>query len=879
MEDNAPILNQFSEDKTEFTQQVKRRKPLAFLRMFAPLSTPTGKVQALGLAIILTMILLAVFAPVVAPFDPKANVCEPFGTPTAQNWLGCNDFGQDLLSQLLYGARVSLFVGIVVATISTCVATALALLAGYHASNQDGAAKGVGTAWIDKVIMRAVDVALSLPFLPLVIVLGVYFGASIQTQILVITLVMWAQPVRELRSQILSIRASTFVEASRAMGASSRFVGLRHILPELAPLIVPQFVRIAHNAILVEAALSFLGLGDPLQNSWGSILFHANARAAFLTGAWTYWIVPPGLAIAFTVVAFAFIGYGFDASLSPRGARKSVLPKPSGDNKNGQVTQDKDVHLAIKGLDVSYPVEGGNFMAVRNVSLSLQRGELLGLVGESGSGKSSIALAILRLLREPVDIPAGVVELNGEDLLQKTLDQMRHIRARKIALIPQSAMNALNPVLTIEEQLLERLQDTGIKAQNSKQQKAAFWMEKVGLQASHLKAYPHELSGGMRQRAVIAIALCGEPELVIADEPTTGLDVLVQESIMQLLLKLRQEMGLTIFFVTHNLQLIARHCDRLAVMHRGRIVEAGPPAMLTKAAEHPHTKALFDNLPGLYDTRRWGEGRQNVLDQAARPVLELQNVGKAFVPSNRHLSAFWKKSDAVAAVESVSLSLHKGEAVGLVGGSGAGKSTIARLILGAIRPDTGTILLDGKNWSNLSSDEISAMRRKVHMVFQDPYQSLNNRVTISNLVAEPLFIHQGGQWQDYQQKIRDALALVRLPNDDEFLNRLPISLSGGQRQRVAFARAIITKPSVIIADEPTSMLDQSIRMDVMDVMEELRAELGTAFLFITHDIALARHFCDRLIVLKDGRIVEKAETNQLIFAPNHNYTKALIAAV
>ena len=270
-------------------------------RFLAPAATATGKVQWLGLAMLATMIVLAVFAPVFTPFSPREAVCKPFQWPDSIHWLGCDDAGHDIWSQLLYGARVSLFVGLSVALVSTFAATIVAIVAGFYGG------------WIDRVVMRGVDVVLSLPFLPLVIVLGVFFGASIQTQVIVITLVMWANPVRELRAQILSIRASGFVEASLSMGAGAWFVGIRHIVPELAPLIVPQFVRIAHAAILVETSLSFLGLGDPLQDSWGSILFHANARAAFLTGSWVYWILPPGIAVSLAVLSLAFIGFGYDA--------------------------------------------------------------------------------------------------------------------------------------------------------------------------------------------------------------------------------------------------------------------------------------------------------------------------------------------------------------------------------------------------------------------------------------------------------------------------------------------------------------------------------------------------------------------------------------
>ncbi|PLW76622.1 ATP-binding cassette domain-containing protein [Cohaesibacter celericrescens] len=875
MQENATTIEGSSSSSHTGQTKTSRHRSATLLRLLAPVSTTTGKVQIVGLGLLGIMLFAAVFAPLLTAYDPKASVCEPFSGPTFAHILGCNDFGQDLFSQLLYGARVSLFVGILVASCSTIIATFLALSAGYHAGRENEGTSALSSIWIDKTIMRMVDVALSLPFLPLVIVLGVYFGASVSTQILVITLVMWAQPVREMRAQILSIRAATFVEAARAMGASSSFISLKHILPELAPLIVPQFVRIAHNAILVEAALSFLGLGDPLQNSWGSILFHANARTAFLTGAWTYWIVPPGLAIAVTVVAFAFIGYGFDASLSPRNAAKGQLPAKA----KGSPSQDGQTALSIKNLSVSYPLEQETLDAVKGASLSVKKGQLLGLVGESGSGKSTLALSILRLLRQPADIHTGEIVFNSSDLLQLTDSQMRRIRANQIALIPQSAMNALNPVLTIGDQLSERFTTNMQHPKQAVNTLATRWMERVGLTPAHLKSYPHELSGGMRQRAVIAIALCNNAELVIADEPTTGLDVLVQESIMQLLLQLRHDMGLTILFVTHNLPLIARHCDHLAVMHQGKIVETNTPKNLMAAPKHLHSKALFDSLPGLDDERRWAKARTQEQSKTRQPVLTLKRVSKSFLANHHQRMPFGTRDSRTYAVKDVSFSLKSGDTLGLVGGSGAGKSTIARMIMGITMPDKGHVLLNGKNWQDLSHTEALAMRSKVHMVFQDPYQSLNNRLSIAELVAESLLIHQGGHCLDYKRKISEALELVRLPADDTFLSRLPTSLSGGQRQRVAFARAIVTNPSLIIADEPTSMLDQSIRMNVMDVMDTLRAELGTAFLFITHDIALARHFCDRMIVLNSGHLIEENRSADLVRNPQHAYTKALIAAV
>lgn len=820
-------------------------------------------IQLIGLIMLGLLVLSAIFAPLISIYDPNAYSCDPFQRPDGQHLLGCNDVGQDIWAQLLYGARTSLFVGVFVALLATAIATFLAIIAGYSAGQ-----KQKKIEWLDIVIMRGVDIALSLPFLPLVIVLGVYFGATLLTQILVISLVMWAYPVRELRAQILSLRTQTYVSAARTMGAGLWHISWRHLLPQILPLVIPQFVRIAHQAILIEAALSFLGLGDPLQNSWGSILFHANARTAFLTGSWTYWIVPPGLAISYTVLSFALIGYGFEDRQFYRLWRGDV--KKPDQEKPDQRALSADVQ--VSDLNITY--QNSDQKAVEQVSFTLEKGRFYGLIGESGSGKSTIAYAIMGLLPENVTGVQGQILYQEQDLFHLSADDYRQLRTQKIAYIPQMAMNALNPVLTIGQQLSERLSYAG-KDKPTPADKI-YHVERVGLAAAHLDLYPHQLSGGMRQRAVIAIALANNPEIVIADEPTTGLDVLVQQEIMTVLSELQHELGLTILLITHNLSLAVQYCQNLMVMYQGRLIEQGAAISLAQKAQHPYTSKLFSEMPGLTDPLRWRQADQLALAESGQCALMTLSDLCHIYPGSYSL---WGNSTAGShrfALENITSAIYPGEVVGLIGGSGAGKSTITQLLTGELYPQTGKILFQGQDLSEFTFNDWQRYRQQVHLVFQDPYQSLNNRLTVRDILIEPLQIDGDRSPENWNRRCQIALEKVFLPTDQAFLCRKPSSLSGGQRQRLAFARAVMRPPKLILADEPTSMLDQAIRGELMQVMSDLCQKEGTAFLFITHDIPLARHFCHRLWVLKQGKMVEQGPTDQIIHNPQHPYTSLLI---
>ena len=790
-------------------------------------------VQQAGTGILALLVVTVIIGPIVSPYAPSETVCAPFAEPSSSHLLGCNDVGQDLLTGILAGGRVSLAIGLATALVTTVLATVYAVTAAYRG----------GVA--DLVAMRVVDAVMALPFLPLIIVLGAFFGGSVFVQVAILCLVMWAQPVRELRAQTLNLRSADYVGASRAMGASAWRIVTRHIVPELAPLIVPQFVRVAHHAILIESSLSFLGLGDPVRKSWGTILFHANARTAFLTDAWLWWVMPPGLLIALSVVALALIGHGIGDRRN-EGTAAATLRHGKG--------RPRRTEGAFETADIT--VAYSDHRAADQVSLSIAPGETLGVVGESGSGKSTLAMAALRLLPPAGRIDGGSAWLGSTDLLGLPLSGVADIRGRRIALIPQSAMNALNPVQTVRTQIVEAIRLHRTVPRREAVARAVELLDLVRLPCDRLAAYPHELSGGMRQRVVIAIALANDPEVLIADEPTTGLDVLVQAEIMALLRSLSARLGLTVLFVTHDLPLIANAAARLAIMQAGRVVEEGAPEDLAASPGHSHTRALFDSVPHLRATKLW---RRETLSGPV--LLDIDDVAVTF---NRGLAARLRGAPPVPAVRGVSLQVRPGEVVGLVGGSGSGKTTLARIALGLVAPDRGRVAVAG---------EPPRPGTIAHMVFQDPYQSMRPAMRVADVVAEPLRI----AGKDVGP-VADAMAAVRLPNDRGFLNRPVGSLSGGQRQRVAFARAIVTRPRLILADEPTSMLDQSLRAGLLGLMEDLRRDQGAAFLFITHDLPIARHFCDRIAVMQDGRIVEHGPADEIAFKPRHAYTKSLIAA-
>lgn len=780
---------------------------------------------------LIILLFVAAAAPLLAPYDPAARIAQPFASPSWDHPLGADDVGQDILSNLIFGTRISLAMGIAAAAAATVTGTLVGLTSGYSGG------------LVDAALMRVVDVALSLPFLPLMIVIGVFLGPGLSTEILVISGVIWAGAARELRSQALSINRRDHVRAVQSMGASGWYVLVRHLLPVVLPLVIPQFVRAANIAILLEASLSFLGLGDPTAKSWGTMLFYANARSAFLTDAWIWWVLPPGLCIAAAVLSFAFIGYALEERARPR--LHSLTPA-SLQRKEPARPARQDPLLSVEELTVEY----GEIRAVDRVSLTVERGQTLGIVGASGSGKSTLISTIMGLLKAPARITTGRVMLAGEDILGVPESRLRQLRGDRIALVPQAAMNALNPIFPVVDQVSEAIWLHRPMNRRAARKQAMELLGMVGISCEQARSYPHEFSGGMRQRAIIAMALANDPWLLVVDEPTTGLDPRIQHEILELIKDLQRRTNLAVLLISHDLPVARQVADSLAIMWQGRIIEQGLARSILSDPQAPYTRRL------LIAARP--QRIHPPITRSGTPLLRLIGISKAY-------------RNAIAAAE-VYLDVREGEVVGLVGESGAGKSTLARMILGLERPDAGKISFQERNLTDLSSRELRTVRKDLHLVFQDPYQALPDHMRIHDIVAEPLHIHNE---QKIEQRVLEALREVDL-DPIRYAGRYPSELSGGERQRVALARSGVMHPRMVILDEPTSMLDAELRKDLLESLERLRKNLGISYLCITHDLLLARAFCDRLVVLHRGRVVEHGYVESVITEPKEAYTRELV---
>ncbi|MFE6682134.1 dipeptide ABC transporter ATP-binding protein [Streptomyces sp. NPDC057729] len=526
--------------------------------------------------------------------------------------------------------------------------------------------------------------------------------------------------------------------------------------------------------------------------------------------------------------------------------------------------------LELDDLGVVFTTETGEVPAVRGVSLHVRPGETLALVGESGSGKSTIALAAMGLLDGNARA-TGSATVAGHQVVGTREADLAALRGRTVSMVFQEPATALDPLTRIGGQIAEVIRNHRKVSAKEAAAEAVELLRKVGIPEPERRAtaYPFQLSGGQRQRVVIAMAIANEPALLIADEPTTALDVTVQAEILDLLRRLAVETGTGVLLVTHNMGVVADFADRVAVMYHGEIVETGPVEDVLLRPSHEYTERLLAAVPRLSVAE---EGRPAAPAAAARPdtdpVVELRDISVVF----------GRGKGAVRALDGVSLAVHAGETLGLVGESGSGKSTASRVALGLIPPSSGTVTLFGTDLGRTRSGARRALRAGIGVVLQDPVASLDARMTVGECVAEPLRVHRRElSAKDRQSKVADVLDRVRLPR--ELARRAPRELSGGQRQRVSLARALVLEPRLLVADEPTSALDVSVQEAVLEVISELQHELGFACLFVSHDLAVVQHFAQRVVVMRAGRIEEQGPTGATLLHPETDYTRRLLAAV
>jgi peptide/nickel transport system ATP-binding protein len=522
--------------------------------------------------------------------------------------------------------------------------------------------------------------------------------------------------------------------------------------------------------------------------------------------------------------------------------------------------------LSIEGLTVALPKGGDRPHALRDVTLELNENEILCVVGESGSGKSMTASAVMGLLPEGVLPEAGRIVFEGRDLLTLSEPEFRKLRGARLGMVFQEPMTALNPLRTIGSQIAEmfRVHTSLSTAERNARVLALLEQVRIPDPASAAKAFPHELSGGQRQRAMIAMALALEPKLLICDEPTTALDVTTQAQILELIRDLQRRTGTAVLFITHDFGVVADIADRVAVMRHGEVVEQGLAAEVLNNPRHPYTRALVAAVPPLTPPAAQVLGGET--------VLQIEHLSKTY----RKAGLFGRNRRVTHAVRDVTLSLPRGGTLGIVGESGSGKSTLARCLVRLLDPEEGSIRIDGQDRLALSRNELRRDARRIQMVFQDPYASLNPRRKVGELVAQGPMVHGTPRAQAMAQA-RELFELVGL--DPRALDRFPHEFSGGQRQRIGLARALAMRPEVLVADEPVSALDVSVQAQVLKLLAELRKRLGLSMVFITHDLRVAAQLCDRIAVMRQGEVVEEGATAEIFANPQHEYTRALFAAV
>jgi peptide/nickel transport system ATP-binding protein len=838
----------------------------------------------LGFGLVAMFIVVAIFAPWLAPYgfndDRSGGVL--FGTqqaPSAEHWFGTTVGGTDVLSRVIYGTRTALEVIILAVILSGLIGVPLGLVSGYLGG------------WLDRALVLVMDAMYAFPSLLLAIVVSIVVsgGSSgavggILAAALSITVVFVPQYYRVIRNATLSVKSEPYVDAAKVVGVRTPRILRKHIFSNVSSSLPVIGTLNASEAILTLAGLGFLGFGiEPSAAAeWGYDLNKALPDAS--SGIW--WTgVFPGLAIVLIVLGATLVGESLNDILNPLLRTRSgetseadeaelahefeALTGTSSVEVRSEAEPRDDVEkrvaaLSLTDLAVTFRTDAGQVKAVNGISFDVAPGEVVAVVGESGSGKSVSSRAVLGLLPSTAEV-SGSARLGARELLGMRANDLRPIRGDQVSMVFQEPSTALNPVYTVGWQIIEGLQAHQKISRKAARARAVELLDLVGMPdpRERVDYYPHQLSGGQKQRVVIAMAIACDPDVIIADEPTTALDVTVQAAILELLLSLRDRLGTAIVLITHNMGVVADMADRVVVMYRGDIVEQAPSRQLFASPRHPYTRALLDAVPHLGQQAGPGLVDDNEL------VLDVHDLVVEF-PGRFGQPAF-------RAVDHMSLQVRKGEVLGLVGESGSGKSTVGRTTVGLQQPTSGTIHVSGNQVSGLNDRQLRPMRSRFGFVFQDPASSLNPRMSIGQCVAEPLHVQTDMTQDQIDAKVRSLLDSVELGGS--YAERFPHELSGGQRQRVSLARALALDPDLLIADEPTSALDVSVQARVLELFTELQQRLQFACLFISHDLAVVDTLANRVAVMQHGKLVEIGPREQVLSHPTEDYTKRLIAAV
>ncbi len=843
-----------------------------------------------------------------------------FALASGYHVLGTDRTGNDVLWQALKSIRTAWVIGSLTTVAMLPPAIILGIASGYF--------KG----WIDDVIQYVYTTLTSIPGVLLiaacVLMMQVYIDtnpglfptaaqrADLRLFLLcmILGLTGWAGLCRMLRAEALKLRELEYVQAARAFGVSHWRIMARHLVPNVMHIVLITVVLEFSGLVLYEAVLSYLGIGvDPTMNSFGSMIEKARFEMSRDPMIWWNLLAAFVFMLALVLAANLFsdgVRDAFDPRSRSFRPKRFKLPVKAASSAVGDSDPQAVANfnsptvarsparpkvLSVKDLDIAIDAEAQLRFAVKALALTVSRGETFALVGESGSGKSMTAMALMRLLPEALRVTRGAIKLDGQELNTLSESSMRAVRGGRAGMIFQEPATSLNPVMRIGEQILEPIYTHTALRGSEARARAIQWLSRVGIPdpALRMDDYPFQFSGGQKQRIMIAIALAAEPELLIADEPTTALDVTVQAQVLKLLADIQKELGMAVLLITHDLAVVRDVADTVALMRHGEIVETAPADEFFSAPKHAYARELFDAIP-TYAKRgkplsQMGRDRVTVNPDSTgssdafhkhigeqRLVVENLNVHYPIRKGLLRRIAGWNK-----VVQGVSFNLHAGETMALVGASGCGKTTVAKTLLRLMDPSvsvTGTASLGDQALLQVTGSELMAMRRQIQIVFQDPYASLDPRMRVGAILQEGIAALRP-EWSAVEQARRIAHLLERVGLPADAADRYPHEFSGGQRQRIAIARALAVEPKVLILDEPTSALDVSVQAQILDLLSDLQRETGMAYLLITHNFGVVEYIADSVAVMDAGRIVEIGQANQVLHQPVSQVTRELLASV